>query len=192
MAPMTTPRLTNLIGFDDAPFPAVGAGPVPVVGAVFADRRLDGVLVGAVRKDGDDAAQVLAALVGASPFREHMRLIMLQGVAFGGFNVVDVFDLHQRLARPVLVVSRRQPDLAAVRRALLTRVPGGEAKWRVIERLGPMEPAGAVYVQRVGLSLPVAEEVVARTTLHGHLPEPLRTAHLIAGALAQGYSRGKP
>jgi endonuclease V-like protein UPF0215 family len=189
---MTGARLTNLIGFDDAAFPAEGAGPVPVAGAVFADRRLDGVLVGAVAKDGDDAAPVLAALVEASPFREHIRLIMLQGIAFAGFNVVDVFDLHQRLARPVLVVARRRPDMAAVHRALLTRVPGGEAKWRIIERLGPMEPAGAVFVQRVGLSPAAAEEVVARTTLYGHLPEPLRTAHLIAGALARGYSRGNP
>jgi endonuclease V-like protein UPF0215 family len=189
---MTAPRLTNLVGFDDAPFPVEGTAPVTVVGAVFADRRLDGVLVGAVQRDGADAAERLAALVGDSPFREHVRLVMLQGIAFGGFNVVDVFELQRRLARPVLVVARRPPDLEAVRRALLTRIPGGEAKWRVIARLGPMEPAGGVLVQRVGLSLEAAREVVTRTTLYGRMPEPLRTAHLIAGAVVRGHSRGQP
>jgi endonuclease V-like protein UPF0215 family len=33
--------------------------------------------------------------------------------------------------------------------------------------------------------------VVERFALHSHIPEPLRTAHLIAGAIAEGQSRGK-
>lgn len=35
------------------------------------------------------------ALIDGSRFTEHIQLIMLQGVAFAGFNVVDVFALHE-------------------------------------------------------------------------------------------------
>lgn len=41
-------RLSNVIGFDDAPFPAGHEGPVKVVGAVYARLQLNGVLIGEV------------------------------------------------------------------------------------------------------------------------------------------------
>ena len=184
-------RFANLVGFDDGPFPRRYTGTVTVVGTVYADLRLDGVLVGRIAKDGHDAADVLGQMVQDSRFNEHIRLIMLQGIALGGFNVVDVFALYRQLARPVLVVSRRRPDLAAIRDALLKHIPAGAAKWRIIERLGPMEPAGPVFIQRVGLDREEALETVRHFAVHSHLPEPLRSAHLIAGALEDGQSRGK-
>jgi len=188
---MATRRLSNSIGFDDAPFARHHRGAVPLVGAVFADRRFDGVLIGAVEKDGADAAEAVIGMVERSRFREHIRLVLLQGVAFGGFNVVDAAAVHERLGVPVLIVARRQPDLAAIRDALRSRVPGGAEKWALIEKLGPMEAVGGVRVQRVGLSLRQAEAVLERLALHGAIPEPLRVAHLIAGALATGASRGR-
>ncbi len=184
--------LSHVIGFDDAPFPLNYRGRVKVVGAVFADRRFDGVLVGEVEKDGFDSADVLAALLEASKYRHHLQLVMLQGIALAGFNVVDVFALHERVGLPVLVVARREPDYATIRRVLLERIPRGEEKWAVIERLGPMEPAEGVYVQRVGISPEEARAVIRRLALYGNLPEPLRTAHLIASALGPGEDPASP
>ena len=69
--------------------------------------------------------------------------------------------------------------------------PGAARKWRLIERAGPMEPLRGVFVQRVGLSASEAGELIAGTTLHGNLPEPLRLAHLIAGGVTTGASRGR-
>ncbi len=79
-----------------------------------------------------------------------------------------------------------------MREALLTRVRGGARKWSLIERLGPMEPVAGLFVQRVGLTLEQAEAVVRDFAVHSNLPEPLRTAHLIAGGIATGQSRGRP
>ena len=187
-----TRALANVIGFDDAPFAAQHRGDVAMVGAVYADRRLEGVLVGRVRRDGANAARNLAALVADSRFAEHAQLIMLQGIALAGFNVVDVQALHRLLGLPILVVARRPPDLEAVKRALLGSVRGGARKWALVERLGPMERAGKVCVQRVGLTLEQARATVDRLAVSGFIPEPLRAAHLIAGALATGESRGRP
>ncbi len=185
-------RFSNVIGFDDAPFPRDHRGKVKVVGVVFARLRFDGVLVGEIEKDGFDAAEKVASLVAGSKFAGHVQLIMLQGIALGGFNVVDVFHLHERLGLPVLVVSRVQADMDAVRDALLTRVPCGKRKWAVIEALGPLEPVAHVHVQRVGLTIEQARDVVERFAVHSHIPEPIRAAHLIAGAIENGESRGCP
>ena len=197
VGPSGARRLTNVVGFDDGPFDRNPPGArgrrgarVLLVGAVCARTRLDGVLSGGVRKDGTDATARVAELVRGSQFDGHVRAVLLNGIAFGGFNVVDIHALAEALERPVLVVARRPPRLALIREAL-ARLPGGDRKWRLIERAGPMERAGGVLVQRAGLSLREAEDLLAATTLHGNLPEPLRLAHLIAGGITTGKSRGR-
>jgi len=189
---MAGKRYSNIIGFDDAPFSPDHKGKVPVVGAVFGGLRFDGVLMGEIEKDGFDSAATLTKMVSKSKFAEHAQLIMLQGIAFGGFNIIDVFHLHEQLNLPVLVVSRRSPDMDAIQKALTTQIPDGEKKWDIIARLGPMEVIRKIYVQRVGITLDEAESVIERFAIHSHIPEPIRVAHLIAGALVGGVSRGNP
>jgi endonuclease V-like protein UPF0215 family len=189
---MAHKRFSNIIGFDDAPFPRDYQGNVKVVGAVFANLRFDGLVIGEIERDGSDAALKLERLLAESKFMEHVQLIMLQGIALGGFNVVDVFYLNKQLALPVLVVSRKLPDMESIKKALISHIPEGEKKWAVIDKLGPMESAGNVYVQRVGLTLEQATSVIERFAIHSQIPEPLRTAHLIASAITNGESRGNP
>jgi endonuclease V-like protein UPF0215 family len=185
-------RFSHVLGFDDAPFARKHRGDVSVIGVVFAGDRLEGVLRGKVRRDGRNATTELARLCAGSRFRGHLRLVMLQGIALAGFNVVDLQALHASLSLPVLVVARHRPDLRAIRAALLGRVRGGERKWRLVERAGPMEPCAGVWVQRAGLTLEEAEAAVRDSARHGLLPEPLRAAHLIAGGVTLGESRGRP
>jgi endonuclease V-like protein UPF0215 family len=185
-----TRAIGNVIGFDDAPFARSHRGDVLLVGAVFSRTRLDGVLAARVRRDGANATRRMIEMIRGSQFDAHIRAVLLQGIAVAGFNVVDVKALAAALGRPVLVVARRPPNMAAVRRALVSRVRGGERKWKLVESAGPMEPIGEVYVQREGLNQEQARELLRVTTLHGNLPEPLRVAHLIAGGVTTGRSRG--
>lgn len=182
-------RISHVIGFDDAPFARTHRGNVLLVGAVFSGPRLVGVLSGRVRRDGRNATQTIRDLVSGSRFYTHTQLIMLQGIAFAGFNVVDIHGLHRALDIPVLVVMRKRPDMRAIREALLCRVSGGARKWRLIQRAGPPEPLGKVFVQRAGISLEDAGKVLTEFAINGALPEPLRTAHLIAGGIGAGESR---
>lgn len=183
--------VSHVVGFDDAPFPRGARGDVPVVGCVFSGTTFTGVLSGRVRKDGRNATESLARLVTTSKWAPQLQLVMLQGIALAGFNVVDLAALRRLTGLPALVVARRAPDLAAIRDALLTRVPGGARKWALVEKAGPMEPCAGVFVQRAGLTLAEASHVIARTALHGRVPEPLRTAHLVAGGAWGGESRGR-
>lgn len=182
-------NFNHVAGFDDAPFPRAHRGAVLLVGTVFSGRRLDGVLAGRVWRDGINSTRELARLIGQSRFAPQLQAILLQGIAFAGFNVVDIHALHAQLGIPVLVVMRRRPDFAKIREALLTRVPGGARKWRLIEQAGPVEAVERVFVQRAGLGLAQARAIVRKHAYHGNLPEPLRCAHLIAGGIARGESR---
>ena len=207
----------NVLGFDDGPFARDHHGDVLLVGVVCSGTRLDGVVSSRVRRDGADSTRRMIEVVRASQFARAVGAVLLQGIAVGGFNVVDVHELSAQLGVPVLVVMRRPPDLAAVKRALFSEDPirrppvrGAPRKWALIERAGPIEllrpshralrRAGAmglrvttprIWVPRVGLSLEAARNVVESTTLHGQIPEALRLAHLIAGGITSGRSRGR-
>lgn len=181
----------HVVGIDDEPFEREHRGDVGIVGAVFAGARLDGLLRSKVRRDGVNAARRIVEMIARSHFREHVQLVMLQGVAVAGFNVIDVDVIREVLRVPVLVVARHKPSMTAIRSALFDRVPGGRRKWTLIERLGPMEPVAGVWVQRAGLTLDEAERTIERFAVHSTIPEPLRVAHLVAGAIARGESRGR-
>jgi hypothetical protein len=194
LAGMTTaaPRWSHVVGFDDAPFPRQHRGDVLVVGAVFAGARLDGVLSCKVRRDGANATRRLVECVRASRFFPQLHAVLLQGIALAGFNVVDVHRMREELARPIIVVSRRKPDLGAIRDALTKHVPGGARKWRSIERAGAMEWMEGLYIQRAGIAQDATARLLRMHRLHGRMPEPLRTAHLIAGGVTLGESSGRP
>jgi uncharacterized protein len=178
----------NFMGFDDGPFAHDWRGDVALVAITCVGERLDGVATSSIRRDGRNSTQRIAELCAAAG--TNPRVLLLQGIAVGGFNVVDIHELHERVGRPVLVVARKEPNLKRIKQVLLRKVPGGARKWSLIEKAGPMEPAGGVYVQRAGLSLREAGQILAASTFHGSLPEPLRLAHLIAGAYVTGRSRG--
>jgi hypothetical protein len=182
-------NISHVVGFDDAPFPRSHRGDVLIVGSIFAGQRLDGVISTRVRRDGVNSTARLIACLSGSKYFAQLQAILLQGIAFAGFNVVDLAALHGATGLPVLVIVRQQPDLAAIRRALLEKVPGGARKWRLIEAAGPMTPMAGVYCQPVGISASNAERLIAGLQLHGQLPEPLRVAHMIAGGVTTGESR---
>ncbi len=185
--------LSHTMGFDDAPFArATPAGsPVLVVGTAYAGLRLEGVVSLRVQRDGADATAALAGAISGCKFARTLDVVLLQGIALAGFNVVDIHALAAVLDLPVVVVMRRPPRLDKVRRALLERTPGGEEKWALVARAGPPEAEGGIYLQRAGISRPLAGQLVAALAVNGRIPEPLRVAHLIAGGVTTGQSRGR-
>jgi endonuclease V-like protein UPF0215 family len=184
-----TNHYSHVIGVDDAPFRRGYRGDVVIVGAIFAGTRLEGVVHGRVRRDGVNSTQRIAEMILKSRFASHLQLVLLQGIAVAGFNVVDIHGLAGMLSKPVMVVMRRPPDFAAIRDALLHNVPGARRKLRLVEAAGDVESMEQVFVQRAGIALSDARVVVRQLALFSHLPEPLRTAHLIAGGMSPMQTR---
>jgi len=59
----------------------------------------------------------------------------------------------------------------------------------IAEKAGPMEPIGGLFIQRAGITLDRAALALQGLAIHSSMPEPLRTAHLIAGGVTRGESR---
>ncbi len=182
-------RLSNVIGFDDAPFARADRSDVALVGTVCSGTRLDIVVRGSVTRDGWDATATMASLVREKSL-VHVRAVLLQGITVAGFNVVDVHGLNERLELPVLVVMRKRPRMELFLKAMQA-LPDFDRRKALIDAAGPPEPLRDVWVQRAGLTLAEAERVLENTTAHGNIPEPLRLAHIIAGGMTTGKSRGR-
>lgn len=180
-------RLIRAVGFDDAPFVRRAGSTVYVAGAVCAGTRFEGLVWGKVRRDGWNATDELCRLLLHGKFLPQLHLVLLDGIAFGGLNVVDLAALAARLDRPCIAVMRRPPDLAAMERAV-RHLPGAERRLAAIRRAGEVHVRAPFVFQARGIEPGAAGEALARLTDKGHVPEALRLAHLIGAAVRTGES----
>jgi endonuclease V-like protein UPF0215 family len=176
------------IGIDDGPFDRNRAGNVLVVGAIYRGGDcFDGLLTTKIRKDGWNATDRILAMLEGSKFLPQLHYIMLDGIALGGFNIVDIDRLNRATGLKVLVAVRRKPDLAAVRRAL-GRTSKPDKRWELLLRAGPIHRIGKLHCQMSGMAVEEARALVKLTCTRSDVPEPIRAAHLIAGGIVFGQS----
>lgn len=179
-------RVLRAIGFDDAPF-ARGRGEVGLAGVVCAGTRFEGLVWGKVRADGWNATETVLRLLLGGKFLPQLHLVLTDGIAFGGFNVVDLEALAARLGRPCVAVMRRPPDLAGVERAL-RRLPHAGRRLELLRRAGPLHRHGPFTFQVRGAEPEAVGRALVRLTDRGAVPEPLRLAHLVGAAVRTGES----
>lgn len=179
----------RVLGVDDGVFKPRTRGFVPVIGVVFRGGYwLDGVMHTKIKVDGTDATRKIASMVINSPHHKQLRVIMLDGITFAGFNVVDIKELNAKTSLPVITVTREKPNLEEIRRAL-ENLPKSEERWKAILNAGePVEvPVKGgkekIYVQAVGISLEDAIKILRLTSTRSNIPEALRVAHLIASGI---------
>jgi hypothetical protein len=180
-------RTLRAIGFDDAPFVRGRRGDVGVAGVVCAGTRFEGLVWGRLRQDGWNATGALARLLLGGKFLPQLHLVLLDGLSFGGLNLVDLPALAERLGRPCVAVMRRPPDLAAMERAV-RRLPRPERRLAVLAAAGPIHREGLFTFQLAGAAPGEIGRALARLTDRGAVPEPLRLAHLVGAAVRRGES----
>jgi endonuclease V-like protein UPF0215 family len=178
----------RVLGVDDGKFIPQTIGNVIVVGVVFRGGGwLDGVMHTSVTIDGFDATEKIASMIKSSPHSKQLRLIMLNGITFAGFNVVDIKKLNFATGLPVIVLMHDKPDLEAIQKAL-KNLPEGEERWKTILDAGQIFEVccrnKTIYMEIVGISKADAEEVVELTSTRSSFPEPLRVAHIIASGIS--------
>lgn len=180
----------RILGVDDAPFTGDHGRDVLVIGCLYRlGLGVEGILSTRIRKDGRNATDRLLALWEKSRFRSQVHVLMLDGIALGGFNVVDIRRLAGEMNVVVMTVMRRLPDLESMR-AALDHVESDGRRWRLILKSGPFHQAGPIRFQIVNGSPEEGQEILRRSTVTGHVPEPLRLAHLIGAGVMLGESRG--
>jgi hypothetical protein len=84
----------------------------------------------------------------------------------------------------------------ATKKALENNFKDSKKRWAMILNAGKIKACNLkngkkVYYQAVGMEDNEAEEIIQLSSTHSDIPEPLRVAHLIAGAIVKGESSGR-
>ncbi|HEV2166230.1 MAG TPA: DUF99 family protein [Thermoplasmata archaeon] len=186
-------RHLRVIGLDDGPFTRRHRYAEVVAVAMSVPGTVEGISATRVRVDGTDATERIASLLSDSPYLAGTRAVLVDGITVAGFNVLDLERIGEVLGKPVISVTRRAPDLPAIRSAIWKYFPDdARRRWGLIQarRLFPLSIEGSRrWVAVVGGTRAQAVELLRRTTLVGAWPEPLRLAHLLARAMRGGRPR---
>ncbi len=177
----------RVLGVDDGKFTPHTKGTAIVVGVVFrAGSFIDGVMHTHVSIDGLDATEQIATMINSSPHRRQLRVVMLNGITFAGFNIVDIKKLNSAIGLPVIALTRDMPDLEAIHKAL-QHLPNSEERWQMALAAGEiykLEYKGVTsYIELAGVSFVDAQKILEMTSTRSCFPEPLRVAHLIASGI---------
>ncbi|MBI4010380.1 MAG: DUF99 family protein [Candidatus Aenigmarchaeota archaeon] len=186
----------RILGFDDGPFETKTKATTPVIGVIYRGGKfLDGILRTDVEVDGLDSTGKLAKLINSSRHKQQLKVVMLDGITVGGFNIIDIVQLHKNTNIPVIVFNRKHPDLTAVKNAL-NNFHDFDIRWKMVKNAGKikeceLDDSKKIYYQSIGMSDEDVEETLLLSSTHGDIPEPLRVAHLIATAIVKGESYGR-
>jgi len=114
---------------------------------------------------------------------------MLNGITLAGFNIVDIKELNEKTALPVIAVVSKKPDLNRVH-AALKNLALSEERWKAIINAGEIFPVitrvgkQPIYVEAMGISKELVTEILRLTSTRSKIPEPLRVAHLVASGIS--------
>jgi len=185
----------RILGIDDAPFDKTKKKrKVLVVGTVFRGGEfLDGILSTKVMQDGKDSTSQLVNLIKKTRHLQQLQCIMLDGIALGGFNVVDINLLAEKTRLPVIVIMRKLPNMEKIKSAL--ELIKQKNKMEIIKKAGKIYNTKVrgknVYFQKANISEELAEKIIKTSTTHSLIPEPLRISHLISTGIVLGESKGR-
>lgn len=191
----------RVIGFDDGPFVhAKGKrgrkAQVLVVGVILrAKEYLDGVLSTYVELDGLDATDKIINLVNGSRHFDQLRVILFNGLAVAGFNLIDIHRVSRETGKAVIAVTAKKPDRKRFILAL-KNLDRFEERRDIVGRTGKVKMTEVrgknMYFQYAGVTEGEAREILLKASYRSATPEAIRIAHIIASGIVDGESRGRP
>ena len=184
----------KLLGIDDGSFVFNGKNTLLIGVVMRANGYIEGVLKREILIDGSDATDVLTEMIEQTPHRKQIKAILLDGVAVGGFNIIDIEKVYKIIQLPIITVTRDLPNLEQMKKALQSHFSDWKSRFQLIQK-GPLQAMetqhNPIYFKCVGLDDQRAKEIITISTIRGVIPDPIRVAHLIASGFIRGESVGK-
>jgi endonuclease V-like protein UPF0215 family len=184
----------RLLGIDDSPF-SFSDEFSTIIGVIMrGGSYIEGVLSRKIKVDGSNATNLCIDMVNKTRHKKQLRALLIDGIAFCGFNVIDIEKIFLETKIPVITITRDMPDLIKIKNALLKNFLDWRSRLDVIEK-GILHKVktnfNPIYIKYSGISLNEAKEIIKLSTIRGVIPEPIRIAHLIASGIIKGDSYGK-
>ena len=186
----------RVLGVDDAYFVPHKKSETYIAGVVMRlTFYIEGFMIREITVDGMDVTKVLISMINQSKYRSDIKVVMTQGITFGGFNILDLLKLYELTEKPIIVILRKMPDIKSMISALRSHFDNWKERAELLQKVKIEKIKNGnyyIYIQRVGIDMDQAKDLISKLTIRGAIPEPVRVAHLFASSLKLGESRGKP
>ncbi len=185
----------RILGVDDAPFRRDRDDQTELVMTVMRmDFKIEGIIIRKIMLDGYDSTDAIIDILNHD-MGESVNLVMTDGITFGGMNICDLDEVYEESQRPVISVTRREPDKEALISAIEKHHSEPQRGIDIIRRsrIEKMEIGNrkSIYVNLKGIEISEARRIIEKTRKEGLMPEPVRISHLIGSAIKYGKSRGR-
>jgi endonuclease V-like protein UPF0215 family len=176
----------QIVGVEDGSFQKNITKKALLVAVLVSESKIEQVKAFKITVDGLDATERLSANIHDWAF----DALLLSGISFAGFNLIDPVKVFEAFGKPIIIVSRTKPNNKTVRRALRAHFEDWETRWAIFEKLGPVHKTVTlfgkqpIYLETVHTDVEWAAQLVCALAFWGRLPEPLRVAGLIARGLS--------
>lgn len=178
----------RVIGWDDCRLSRKRR--VQLIGAIFrGGLQIDGMLSAFIERDGLDATEKITSAIVNSRHFDQLSAIMLDGISFAGFNLVDIKALHKNTGLSVIVVQRKKPDIKKFTEAQ-SIFSSYKKRLVIVRNAGKLYRWKSIYYQKAGINNIECAKLLGITCIRANIPEPVRVAHIIATGMA-GESRGR-
>jgi endonuclease V-like protein UPF0215 family len=181
-----TSNSLRIVGVDDGTLPDKRAKQQALLAAVLCQNSsISDVRLGLIEVDGRDATRVLVSVLKTLRF----DVVMLSGISFAGFNLIDIREVTRITGRPVIAISKDQPHNTTVRRALRKHFADWRERWRIVQNAGPVyafkphPKESKLYFEVKGASATFARRAILSSAKISRLPEPIRVAGMVAKGL---------
>ena len=174
-----------MIAVDDGFFVPRKSKKTILVGVIARlNNRVEGIVSTEIWVDKLDSTQKIISLINNSRFKKNIKLILLSGINFAGFNIVDAKKLHKKLSLPIIVCLKKKPNLEKIVKAL-SFFRDSKKRTQLIMNAPKIYSFKSMHFQCIGLKEKEAESILAKTIKYSSLPEPIRLSHLIASGITR-------
>lgn len=169
----------RVLGVDDAPSERADEHTF-LTGVVYRGTDfIEDVKTENIRVDGEEATEKVISLYRKCKNPRQIKAVLIDGISFAGFNIVDIERVSEEIEKPVIAVTANEPDKERFRQAMKYSDNYDER----FENFAPHKEIeldeGKCFIQFAGCGKDEAEEIVKNSIIHGLVPEPIRVAHMI-------------
>ncbi|MEM3831359.1 MAG: DUF99 family protein [Sulfolobales archaeon] len=190
-----------MIGIDDGFFPPYfkeKKGFAPLVGVLGRKSIVKNISIKMILVDEERPDDILLELISdllRDFSRKMVSSIATDNIIFAGFSIYDPWSLEDYIKIPLIIVFSHDLDLRRIKSALEKHFRDHERRFNLISKAYKSSsiirtPRGLLRILCLGSDLEYCmSEVIYNQTSH-KIPQPLRSADLIASALGRFLFRG--
>ena len=167
---------------------------IPLIGVVCRGIQLLNVSKGSIQVDGTDSTKEILKMYESNPYKDEIRLIMIDSPTLGGFNPPNPFEIFEKTKIPIILLPDKKPK-SVINEVYSKVFPEREEQIKFLKKLPKLESlivyvnqdpkiSREIFFHTIGITKNEIIDLLNHLSEFSAIPEPLRLAHIIASSFA--------